>query len=202
MKIARTLAILAVAFAITLVSTTSSVAREQIATEPLVKNLMSLGLAHPTSGKLLPGSIADATSVVGAVTQNTDNTLNTLTLDAAMLGRVGRGVFIAGWGTTAANGNTKDIKLFLGATAICTLTDITNSGDDWLLGAVLLSNGTNTQIGYCIGILDGATNVGANVMFTATENAQVAIAVKTTGNNNSAAASAATGKGLTVIPIG
>jgi len=173
-----------------------------LSTDPLVRNLIALGLAHPTTGKLMAGAIIDPTTVVGAVTQNTDNPLNSVSLDDELLSLIGRGLIIAAWGITAANGNTKDIKLFLGSTAILTITDSTASGKDWQFLAFLVRNGVDSQIGFGIVMVDGALVAASAINFTATEDANVAITIKTTGNNNSAAASAATGKGLVVVPLG
>ena len=193
---------LASALVLALALATPAAAQAPLINEPVVKNLMSLGLAHPTTGKLLPGSLSDPTTVVGAVTQNTDNLLNSVSLDDEMLALRGRGLMIAAYGTTAANGNTKDIKLFLGATAIATFTDSTANAKDWSFLVFLLRTGTDTQSGFAIGLIDGAVVAATSINFTATEDANVAITIKTTGNNNSAAASAATGKGLVVVPIG
>lgn len=173
-----------------------------LATEPTVRNLQALGLALPTLGKLLAGSIQDPTSVVGAVTQNTDNPLNSVSLDDELLASIQRGCLIIAWGTTAANGNTKDIKLKLGATAIVTITDSTANAKDFLIVALLVRDAADSQRGTGFVLIDGALVAASSVNFTATEDANVAITISTTGNNNSAAASAATGKGLVVIPIG
>jgi len=163
---------------------------------------VAVGLAHPATGKLLAGSLVDQTTVVGAVTQNVDNPLNTLSLGANTISRLGRGAVIAAFGTTAANGNTKDIKLFLGATAIATFTDSTASGKDWAFLVFLTATGSAAQSGFVIGLIDGVVTAATSVNFTATIAATAAITISTTANNNSAAASAATGKGLVVIPIG
>lgn len=194
--------ILAAALTFVVALAPTPIAAQQLYNEPLVKNLMSLGLAHPTTGKLLPGSLIDPTTVVGAVTQNTDNLLNSVSLDDEMLALRGRGLMIVAYGSTAANANTKDIKLFLGATAIATFTDSTANAKDWAFLVFLLRTGIDTQSGFVIGLIDGAAVAATSVNFTGTEDANVAITIKTTGNNNSAAASAATGKGLAVIPIG
>lgn len=178
-----------------------SLAEAQITSDAQVKGLINLGLATDT-GKLIAGSIVDNTTVVGAVTQNTDNPLNSVSLNDEHLALRGRGLMIAAYGITAANGNTKDIKLFLGATAIATITDSTASGKDWQFLVFLLRTGTDTQSGFVLGLVDGALVAATSINFTASEDANVAITIKTTGNNNSAAASAATGKGLVVVPLG
>lgn len=189
------IAAIAVAFAV------PSIAEAQITTDSQVKSLINLGLASDT-GKLISGAIVDATTVIGAVTQNTDNPLNSVSLNDEMLALRGRGLMIAAYGTLAANGNTKDIKLFLGATAIATITDSTANAKDFQFLVFLLRTGTDAQSGFVIGMVDGAVVAATSINFTATEDANVPITIKTTGNNNSAAASAATGKGLVVVPLG
>lgn len=170
--------------------------------EFLIKNLMALGVAMPTNGRPLAGALVDPTAVVGATTQNTDNVLNTVTLPDELLAQPGRGLLIAAFGTTAANANTKDIKLFLGDDAIGAHTDSTASGKDWQFLAVLFRVSADVQIGFCWTVIDGALTSATSINFTADQDENATIVVKTTGNNNSAAASAATGKGLVVIPFG
>lgn len=170
--------------------------------ESSVKNLMALGLAHPATGKLLAGALVDQTAVVGAVTQNTDNPLNSVSLDDEMLAQPKRGLLIAAFGTLAANGNTKDIKLFLGTDAICTITDSTANAKDFQILAVVLRVSADVQIGFAWAIIDGAFVAASSINLAGTQDENAAITIKTTGNNNSAAASAATGKGLVVLPFG
>lgn len=170
--------------------------------DPVVKNLINLGLATATKGKVAAGLLVDPTTVVGGTTQNADNTLNTLSLDDEWLSRPGRGALIAAWGITAANANAKDIKLFLGSTAIATITDSTASGKDFAIVAVLNATGNDAQSGFAVVLVDGAVVAASSINFTATEDSNSALTIKTTGNNNAAAASAATGKGLMVIPLG
>lgn len=174
----------------------------QVSTDSQVKGLVNLGLAHPTTGKLLAGSLIDSTSVVGASVQSTDNLLNTVTLDSQILNRVGRGVMISAWGTTAANINAKTIKLIVGSTAIATLSGSTASAKDFQIFAFLVTDASNSQRGFAWVVVDGAMVAASSINFTATETATSTLAVKTTGNNTAAAASAATGKGLVVVPIG
>lgn len=170
--------------------------------EAAVRNLMALGLAMPVSGKLLAGAIVDPTSVIGASVQSTDNVLNSVSLDDEFLSRIGRGLFIVAWGTMAANGNTKDIKLKLGTTAIVTITDSTANAKDFVILAVLVADGADSQRGTAIVLIDGALVAASSVnMSAATVDANATQTITTTGDNNSAAASAATGKGLVVIPF-
>lgn len=183
--------------------TTPPASAQSLPQEPSIRNLMSLGVAMPVSGKLLAGSIMDVTDVTGGTTQNADNTLNTLSLDDEFLAQRNRGLLVIAWGTTAANGNTKDLKLFLGATAVMTIADSTASGKDFLFLAFIASDGVDSQRGTGLAFVDGAIVAATSINMTAaTEDANVTKTIKTTGNNNSAAASAATGKGLVVIPVG
>jgi len=187
---------------LTLLRPETADARQQLFNEPAIKNLMNLGVAAPVSGKLLAGSIVDARAVVGASVQSTDNTLNSVSLDDEMLAPRGRGLLIATFGTLAANANAKDIKLKIGGTAICTLTDNTGNGTDFAMIAVVLKVATDSQIGFCWASVAGALVAASSIGFTATVDENVTMAIITTGDNNAAAASAATGKGLAVIPIG
>lgn len=202
----RTSLTLAVAFGLAMttlwLSSGRADARQRLFNEPVIKNLMSLGVAAPVSGELLAGSIVDARAVVGAAVQSTDNLLNTVSLDDEMLARSGRGLLIATFGTLAANANNKDIKLKIGGTAICSLTDNAGNGTDFAMVAVVLKVATDSQIGFCWASVAGALVAASSIGFTATVDENATMAIITTGDNNAAAASAATGKGLAVIPIG
>lgn len=195
----RVTAVLALLVALAVPSTAAA---QALVNEPLVKNLMSLGLAHPATGKLFAGSLIDATTVVGASVQSTDNTLNSVSLDDEILAFGGRGMLIVAYGTLAANVNTKDIKLKIGGTAICTIADNTGNGTDFAFYALVLRDGVDTERGTCLALVNGALVAAGSVSFTAAVDQNATMAIITTGDNNSAAASAATGKGLTVIPIG
>lgn len=203
MKLFRTVCSFVTALAVLIVVLLAPAqAAAQIANEPVVKNLMSLGLAHPTTGKLLSGALVDPSTVVGASVQNTDNTLNSVTLDDEMLAFRGRGLLIAAFGTLAANANNKDIKLKIGGTAICTITDNAGNGTDFAIVALVLEDAADSQKGFCWAAVNGALVAAASIGFTATVDANATMAIITTGDNNAAAASAATGKGLAVIPLG
>lgn len=169
--------------------------------DDLVKSLMALGLADPVTGNLLTGALVDPSAVVGAVTQNTDNVLNTVSLSDELLAQGKRGLLIFAFGTLAANGNTKDIKLFLGTDVLAVITDSTASGKDFAFMAVLFRVSADVQIGFAWVTVDGALVAASSINFAGTTDENVTQTIKTTGNNNSAAASAATGKGLVVIPF-
>lgn len=190
------------ALAVALLAVLPLPAAAQLSTDAQVKSLMNLGLAHPTTGKLLAGALVDPSTVVGASLQNTDNTLNSVTLDDEMLALRGRGLLIAAHGTLAANANAKDIELKLGTTNICAIADNTGNATDFAFLALVLESAADTQIGFCWASVNGALVAAASVGFTAAVDANATITISTTGDNNAAAASAATGKGLAVIPLG
>jgi len=169
--------------------------------EPLIKNLMALGVAMPTTGALIAGALVDPTAVVGAVTQNTDNLLNSVSLDDEFLAQPKSGFLAMAFGTTAANGNTKDIKMFLGTDVIANFIDSTASGKDWQLVALVIRVSADVQIGFAWTVIDGAMTAATSINIAGTQDENIAQTIKTTGNNNSAAASAATGKGLVVLPF-
>ena len=203
MKLFRTVSSFVTALAVLIVVLLApSNAAAQIANEPLVKNLISLGLAHPTSGKLLSGALVDPASVNSGTTQSTDHTLNSVTLDDEMLYAVKRGLIVAAWGTTAANANSKDLKLKFGGTAVCTVSNNTGNNVDFAFVAVLVEDGVDTQRGFCWATVNGALVAAASVNFTAAIDANAAQAIITTSANDDAAAVSATGKGLVVVPLG
>lgn len=169
--------------------------------DDLLKYLVKLGLAD-ANGKLLSGALVDPTSTTSNTTQGTEYTLNTVTLAAALLNSAKRGLLILAMGTTAANANAKNLKVYLGSTAIATVTGATDSGKDFLVAVLVLRTGANAQIAYALPIVAGAIVTAAAIIATATETEANALAVTVKSANTAAAAASATGKGLVVIPLG
>lgn len=169
--------------------------------DDLIKHLIKLGLAD-ADGNFLAGALANAVSTASGTVQNTEYSLASVTLAAGLLSRAQRGLAIVAFGTTAGNANAKNLKVFLGSTAIATVTGTTANAKDFGIIVIVLRTGASAQIAYAISIVDGALVVAATVIATATEDETTALAVTLKSANTAAAAASATGKGLVVIPLG
>jgi hypothetical protein len=171
--------------------------------DDLLKLLASRGVAESTIGKLIAGAFIDPSTTVGAALQNVDNVVNSVTLPLATLfDQVKRGILFAAYGTLAANANAKDIKVKLGVTTICVITDNIGNAVDYAFVGVILRTGVDAQSGFALALVNGALVAASSINFTATEDDGADKALTVTANNNAAAASAATGKGLVAQLLG
>lgn len=142
------------------------------------------------------GGLTDSTSTTSGTTQNTEYVLNTLTLKANAFNANGKAVTIRAWGTTAANANAKNLKVYFGTTAVATVTGSTASGKDYNISMTVVRTGSNTQSGVASIMIDTATSatMAVNGAIAETDSADIVITVKSA--NTAAAAASATGKGM------
>jgi hypothetical protein len=126
-----------------------------------------------------------------------DNVMAAFTLPALSFDNVGRGIQITACGSFAANGNTKTIKLFAGATtatvgstisggtAIASSGAVTTNGGGWQIQASIYkygAGGANTQLAIHQPSITGAaaSTLLAPALLTMTESGALIFAV--TGN--------------------
>lgn len=134
------------------------------------------------AGALNKGTGSGATTAVV-----TEEDLLTYTLPANTLSATGKGVRIRVAGTTAANTNTKTVRLYFGATVIFS-NDITTAPNNrsWNFEALVLRNAATTQEAIATGsvaaTLQTTTYQGTSADPTA------AIEIKVTGQNGIATA--------------
>ncbi|MCH8049345.1 hypothetical protein IH979_01390 [Patescibacteria group bacterium] len=84
------------------------------------------------------------TTAVGNVLGGDDD-LMTYSLPANSLSADGKGVRISAWGTSAANGNTKTVKLHFGSTVLRQVGPSALNAQDWRIEATLIRTGASTQ---------------------------------------------------------
>lgn len=110
------------------------------------------------------------------------------------------GIRVTAWGTSAANGNNKTVKIFFGAAVAISTGVVTINAKTWLAQATILRTGANTQ--KIIGTVQSdATMIAASAQ-DGTEAETSAITVKVTGASpTSSAASDILGKGMMVEAI-
>ena len=138
-----------------------------------------------------------STGNVSTATQTTFFPINTVTIPASAFNANGRALHCAAWGVTAANGNTKGFQFLFGASAAL-VAPATSAGSAVPFIAYLdvVRTGPSTQSGSASFML--ATAVAPSIV-QSTGLAQTdtgSIAVSMEANNQSAAASAATGNGM------
>lgn len=96
---------------------------------------------------------------VGNDANTTEKILATYTLPANSLSANDKSVRIRAWGTLAANGNTKDLRMRFGGiagTVIAQRVSITDSNVDWELEGIVIRTGATTQASTGRALVAGA----------------------------------------------
>jgi hypothetical protein len=93
----------------------------------------------------LGGTLTNVTTAVGNVGAGED-TLMSYTLPKNTLGNAGDKLEIEAFGTLAANGNSKTIKLYFGSQVIFSTGAVASNALDWHIRAAVLRTGAATQI--------------------------------------------------------
>ena len=119
--------------------------------------------------------------------------LMTYTIPANTL-KPGQRVRLLAWGKTAANANTKTMRMYFGATSMGGLAGNYNNLD-WRVETNIYITGSNTQEYERQGVANAGNN-SANGTMTETDTS--AITVKITGQNGTASAGDITAQGFTV----
>lgn len=169
--------------------------------DDLLKYFKNLGLADADGKALSPARIDPSSTASGAV-QNTEYTVNSVTLPANFLNSARRGFLAFAALTTAGNANAKNIKVYLGATALLTITGSTANAKDVILVVGCLRTAADAQLAFAIALVDGALVAASTILATATEDESTALTVAVKAANTAAAAASATGKGLIILPLG
>ena len=128
----------------------------------------------------------------------TETDLLSVTLPASTLNYTGQTIRARAHGTTAANTNTKTLRLKFGATTLATLVITPGAAEakEWWLEATITRTGAATQVATAQGAYDGS-----NLVVDATAPAETlsgAIVLKVTGQNGTASATDITGTALVV----
>lgn len=154
-------------------------------------------LIAPTSGRMRHGvgksgttgrnvqetAVANVTSVGNGADQTEDN-LQTGSLLAYSLRDVGDCIILTAYGRTGANGDSKDIKLYFGATVVASALATTANAKNWYAYAEVYKTGAGAQLAF--GFVQVDTTAGAIQRSTPAETDTAAITVKTTGKENTA----------------
>ena len=127
-----------------------------------------------TSGQLVPDLTAGS-SLLAAET-----ILNSVSLPAKSLYKNGCGLYISAFGSFAANGNTKRIKVYLGTQTLFDTGALTSNGTNWVISLQLVRLAVGSQI-TVVYYIDGTTPVAVALNATTVdETADSTIYVKGT----------------------
>lgn len=122
----------------------------------------------------------------------------TYTLPANSLNANSRGVRVHAYGTTAANGNTKTVKIYFGSNAFTVIAGAVNNAIWFSTNTYLRTSASNQQRMALAGF--GAT-LNAPTILGLTESETAAIIIKVTMQNGTAAANDICFRGVTVETI-
>lgn len=116
----------------------------------------------------------------------TETDLMTYTLPAGWMSANGMGVRISAFGTTAANGNSKTVRLYFGAQVLAIQAAITSVSSAWHTTGIVLRTGATTQATG--GNIWTALNTGNPASVAAAETLSGTIIIKATGQSATAGA--------------
>ena len=130
------------------------------------------------------GTLNVNTTSVGNVGTGIDD-LITYTIPAATLSVNGDNIEVTAWGTYAANGNNKNIKLIFGSTTVLDTGAVAANSGSWVIRATIVRTGATTQ--QCIASLvtDNTTQTDIAKYVTASETLANALVIKCTGEATS-----------------
>lgn len=159
--------------------------------------LVQIPLGTSTSFANAVGVVGRDLDVVGTTAVVTQETLATVPLAANALDTNGKGVRIKAWGTTAANANTKTIRLKFG-TDVLKSNDVTTApnNQDWEIDAEVYRTGVATQEAVADMLVGAAPQTKDVTQPRQVETA--AVDVSLTGQNGVATANDIVCRGLVV----
>ena len=137
-----------------------------------------------TNQNRMIGVVQTITTTV-ANTGNTETNLMTSTFPAAGLAATGDTVEILIFGTTAANGNSKTVAAYFGATKVVQSAAFTTSAAAWRITGTITRTGATTQVACVTCFVDGATPVTTYTAPAETLSGTVTIKATGTGAANS-----------------
>lgn len=95
------------------------------------------------------GRLTAQVTATGTTTTVADTTMATYSLPGGTLATPGDAVRVVCWGTSAVNSNSKNIKLFFGASTYSTVMNGTSkilSGDTWYLEMIVMRSSATAQV--------------------------------------------------------
>lgn len=141
------------------------------------------------------GLLNAQTAAVATGTGTAEQTLQQYTAPANTLASAGQALRITCWGTTGANGNTKTMKLYFGASVVTTPAAATNA-KGWNLTMLVMRRTATTQGVNGNGLVD-VTPV-TPMTTDGAETLTAGVLIKCTGTDGTSSASDITASGMTV----
>ena len=132
------------------------------------------------------GKWLQALTSVGNGADTTEDNLQTVTLEANGLYKLGQLVRIRCAGRTGANGNNKTFQLYFGGTSILTTGALASNALNWWVEAMIWRTGSKTQTAFAWGVFNGALIAPARTTLTKDDTATIII--KGTGQSSVATA--------------
>jgi len=147
------------------------------------------------------GALTVNTTQAGTPASTAETDLWTYSLPANTLNANNKGVRITVFGTTAANGNAKTVRLYFGGTVIGDRgTSIFGTGGSWRYESEVIRTGASAQLAVGAAVYNGATQ-GVDVTTPAGDTTG-AIVIKVSGQNGTAVANDIVFRGAVVEVIG
>jgi hypothetical protein len=140
------------------------------------------------------GVLTTTTTSAGTTAVTTEEDLFSYSLPANVLSANAKAVRILAFGRTAANGNTKTIKLYFGGTVVASRSGAFN-GQDWFLSATVIRTSASAQLAIGQGSVNSDDR---NTRSTPAGDTTTALTIKMTGQNGTAAANDIIFDGATV----
>ena len=145
-----------------------------------------MNVGGASTGSIKGSGIADAQITSAATTAVTvEEDLQTYTLPADALDANKRMIRVTAWGSFAANGNTKTLRLYFGATSVITNLDTTAPNNNpWRITALIIRSGSNAQLASADMVV-GSTQQSVG-QTTPAETDSGTVVIKITGQNGTA----------------
>lgn len=145
------------------------------------------GPALKIAGANVGGVLTVNTTQAGTTSVTTEEDLWSYSLPANTLNANGRGVRITAFGSFAANGNTKTLRLKFGGSNIVSYAIATNNSG-WEASGIVIRTGASTQLAGGNKLLTNSATLLSSGIVTPAEDTTAAIVIKVTGTNGTASA--------------
>lgn len=145
------------------------------------------------------GAIYISSTAGNTTAVTTEEVLQTYSLPANSLAALNDGVRIRAWGSFAANGNNKTVKLYFGASVISTGVVATNN-KNWTIELTVLRTAAATQIVVGNALVD--TTAITTYINAGTDDQAAAVVIKCSGTNGTASAADISCKAMIIDFLG
>lgn len=160
--------------------------------------LRSIFAGGGTASFLPSGFLTKSVTTASTPADTNETDLWTYSLPANTLDANAKGVRITVFGSYAANGNNKTIKLYFGATVISDSGAAAANGTNWRFDATVLRTGASAEVANVLRVIGAYAAGTGNSHSTPAADTTGAITIKMTGQNGTANAGDIIFRGATV----